>query len=392
VTRKSIVEYAAALRPRYRRGAKKEKKAILDEFCLTTGYHRKSAIRLLADDPAPAGQRIGRPKAYGPAVAQALKQIWEVADGICSKRLAPVIPDFLAALGRHGEMALDDDLKRQLCALSPATIDRLLAPLRAKGLRRPYLPSAASPSLKGLVALRTFAEWENVAPGAVQADLVSHCGESTQGFYLTSLVMVDVATGWVEVEPVWGKGQERVGGGIARARRRLPFALRELHTDNGSEFINNLLYPYCVKEGITLSRGRPYKKNDQAHVEQKNWVLVRKTVGYDRYASKAALGALAGVYEPLVLYANFFAPLRKVVAKERLGAKVKKRFDVAATPYQRLLASGVLAEPEQARLGRLYLSLNPVRLRAQIEAALETLWALAERGQPVKPTQALVCG
>jgi hypothetical protein len=392
VTRKSIAEYAAALRPRYRRAAKKEKQAILDEFCLNTGYHRKSAIRLLADDPAPSGQRIGRPKTYGPAVAQALKRLWEVADGICSKRLAPVIPDFLEALERHGEMTLDEGLKGQLCSLSPATIDRRLAPLRPKGLRRPYTPSSASPALKALVPLRTFAEWENVAPGAVQADLVSHCGESTQGFYLTSLVVVDVSTGWVEVEAVWGKGQERVGGGLHRARRRLPFALRELHTDNGSEFINNLLYPYCLKEGIALSRGRPYKKNDQAYVEQKNWVLVRRMVGYDRYATKAALGALAGVYEALVLYANFFAPLRKVVAKERLGAKVKKRFDTARTPYQRLLASGVLGEEEAARLRRLYLSLNPVRLRAEIESALERLWALAERGQPAKSAQTVVCG
>lgn len=392
MTRKSIAEYAAAIRPRYRRAAKKEKQAILDEFCLTTGYHRKSATRLLAAEPAPSGRQIGRHKTYGPTVARALKRLWEAADGICSKRLGPVIPDFLEALERHGELILDEGLKAQLCSLSPATIDRLLAPLRPKGLRRPYTPSQASPSLKALVPVRTFAEWEHAVPGAMQADLVSHCGESTQGFYLSSLVAVDVATGWVEAEPVWGKGQERVRGGLHRARRRLPFSLRELHTDNGSEFINHVLYPYCRKEGIALSRGRPYRKNDQAYAEQKNWVLVRKTVGYDRYASKAAQAALAEVYAPLVLYANFFAPLRKVIARERVGAKVRKRFDTARTPYQRLLASGVLGEEEEAGLHRLYLSLNPLRLRAEIEAALERLWALAERGQPAKSAQAVVCG
>ena len=392
MTSKSIGEYAAALRPRYQVARKKEKKAILDEFHRVTGYHRKSAIRLLRGAPGAPGRPTGRPKVYGPQVAQALKVLWEAADRICSKRLGPFIPDLLEVLERQGELLLDDRLKAQLLSLKPATIDRLLGPLRPKGLRRPYIPSQAQASLKALVPLRTFAEWQGVSPGALQADLVSHCGESTRGFYLTSLVAVDVATGWVEVEPVWGKGQERVQGALHRQRRRLPVALRELHTDNGSEFINQLLYPYCVREGIKLSRGRPYKKNDQAYVEQRNWQLVRKTVGYDRYATKAALGALAGVYEPLRLYANFFQPLRKVVSRERVGAKVRKRYDTARTPYQRLVASGVLSEEEQERLRRLYLSLNPVALRAEIEAALERLWGLAERGPAAKIAEAVVCG
>ncbi|MHB1004959.1 MAG: integrase catalytic domain-containing protein [Chloroflexota bacterium] len=392
MTCKSIAEYAAAIRPRYRVVGKKEKQAILDEFCLTTGYHRKSAIRLLAGAAAAAPRQGGRPKAYGPQVAAALKVLWEAEGRICSKRLGPFIPDLLEVLERQGELVLEATLKRQLLALSPATIDRLLSPLRAKGLRQPYIASQASPALKALVPLRTFSEWEDVAPGSLQADLVSHCGESTQGFYLTSLVAVDVATGWVEVEPVWGKGQARVRAAVHRQRRRLPFALRELHTDNGSEFINGLLYPYCREEGIRFSRGRPYKKNDQAYVEQKNWVLVRKTVGYDRYASKAAQDALAGVYEPLRLYVNFFQPLRKVISRERVGAKLKKRYDTARTPYQRLLTFGIIGEEEQAQLRRLYLSLNPVRLRAQIEATLAQLWRLAERGPATKTAQTVAGG
>jgi hypothetical protein len=392
VTPKSSAEYAAAVRPRYQLAGKKEKRAILDEFCLVTGYHRKSAIRLLRDAPARPGRPVGRPKTYGPEVAGALKVLWEAADHICSKRLCPFIPDLLAVLERQGELVLADRLKAQLVSLGPATIDRLLGPLRPKGLRRPYIPSQAQASLKALVPLRTFAEWQGVSPGSWQADLVSHCGESTRGFYLTTLVAVDVATGWVEVEPIWGKGQERVQGALHRQRRRLPFGMRELHTDNGSEFINQLLYPYCVKEGIELTRGRPYKKNDQAYVEQRNWQLVRKMVGYDRYASKAALGALGEVYEPLRLYANFFQPLRKVVSRERVGAKVRKRYDTARTPYQRLVASGVLSQEEQARLHRLYLGLNPVALRAEIEAALERLWRLAEHGPAAKMAQAVVCG
>lgn len=392
VTRKSITELATALRSRYQRGGRKEKQAILDEFCLTAGYHRKSAIRLLAHSPAPSTTKVGRPKVYGPQVGAALLVLWQAADHSCSKRLSPFIPDLLEVLARHGELRLDEALKAQLLTLSPATIDRLLQPLRPKGLRRPYIPSGASSRLKALVPLRTFSEWQGVEPGSLQADLVSHCGESTAGFSLTTLVSVDVATGWVECEPVWGKGQGRVQSAWHRQRMRLPFAVRELHTDNGSEFINRLLYPYCVKEGIRLTRGRPYKKNDQAYVEQKNWVLVRKTVGYDRFASQAALAALAAVYQPLRLYMNFFQPLRKVVSRERLGAKVRKRYDTARTPYQRLLASGALDEPGQERLRQLYLGLNPLRLRAEIEAALERLWRLAERGPAAKLAQTVACG
>lgn len=392
VTRKSIADLAAALRPRYLAADKKDKQTILDEFCLTTGYHRKAAIRLLAHSPAPTGGKIGRPKVYGSAVATALKLLWEASDHCCSKRLSPFLPDLLEVLERQGELALDADLKEQLLALSPATIDRLLGPLRPKGLRRPYIPSQATSQLKALVPLRTFAEWQGVEPGSLQADLVSHCGESTEGFYLTTLVSVDIATGWVEAEPVWGKGQERVQGGLHRQRTRLPFAVRELHTDNGSEFINHLLYPYCQRRAIKLTRGRPYKKNDQAHVEQRNWFVVRKTVGYDRFSSKAALAALAEVYEPLRLYVNFFQPLCKVVSKERVGAKVRKRYDTARTPYRRLLDAGVLDVGGQERLRQQYLSLNPVKLRAEIDAALERLWRLAERGSASKLAQTVACG
>ena len=392
VTRNSIAELATALRMRYQAGGRKDKQAILGEFCLVTGYHRKSAIRLLAHSPAHSGPKTGRPRVYGPGVVAPLLTLWEAADHSCSKRLAPFIPDLLEVLERQGELVLKPALKEQLLGLSPATIDRLLAPLRPKGLRRPYIPSEVSSRLKALVPLRTFAEWQSVAPGSLQTDLVSHCGESTRDFYLTTLVSVDVATGWIECEPVWGKGQQRVQAGLHRQRMRLPFGVHELHTDNGSEFINRLLYPYCQKHAIKLTRGRPYKKNDQAYVEQRNWFVVRKTVGYDRYASKAALAALAEVYEPLRLYMNFFQPLRKVVSKERVGAKVRKRYDTARTPYRRLLDAGVLDEGGQERLRQLYLSLNPLRLRAEIDAALERLWRLAERGPVSKVTKTVACG
>lgn len=206
-----------------------------------------------------------------------------------------------------------------------------------------------------------------------------HSGESGEGFYLTTLVGVDVATGWTECEAVWGKGQERVGTGMHHIRQRLPFVLRELHSDNGGEFINEVLYPWCKREGISRTRGRAYKKNDQAYVEQKNWSVVRRQIGYDRYCTKAAHEQLQDVYSKVRLYVNFFQPIRKLIRKERIGAKVKKVYDGAQTPYQRLLASGELDEAKRQSLEVQFRSLNPAELRRQIDEALEALWKLATR-------------
>jgi Integrase core domain len=217
----------------------------------------------------------------------------------------------------------------------------------------------------------------------VQADLVAHCGDSTEGFYLTTLNVVDVATGWTECVSVWGKGQQRVGTAVHQVRQSLPFALRELHTDNGSEFLNAVVYPWCRNEGIRLTRGRPYKKNDQAHVEQRNWSVIRRLVGYDRYATKAALSAFEQLYRLLRLYVNYFQPLRKLVSKERVGSKVIKRYDAAQTPYRRVLRTGILTVDQAQRLDQEYHRLNPVRLRLQIDEALAVLWPLAETSDPL---------
>lgn len=215
----------------------------------------------------------------------------------------------------------------------------------------------------------------------MQLDLVAHCGQSTEGFYLNTLVGVDVATSWSEYEVIWGKGQERVGTGVHKIRQRVPFPLREVHTDNGSEFINVILYPWCKKEGLRFTRGRPYKKNDQAYVEQKNWSVPRRLIGYDRYNTKAAYEQMQRLYKNVRLYVNFFQPVSKLVSKERVGAKVKKRYDQAQTPYQRLLASRTLDETTSESLAKLYLELNPIKLRDEIEDTLEALWKLADHSK-----------
>lgn len=379
MTRGSIREYTEAVRGRYFRATKKEKGRILDEFTEVIGCHRKAAIRLLrrANQPR-ANKSRGRPLQYG-AATDALRVAWEATDRLCSKRLHPFLPELVKVLRRHGDRTITAEIEAQLCRMSPSTIDRLLRPWRRLGGRRPFTTTKPGSLLKSSIPIRTFADWQEDGPGFLEIDLVSHCGESAEGFYLTTLSTVDVASGWSECMAVWGKGQERVGAAVHRVRQRLPFPLLGLDSDNGSEFINQHLYRYCQREGITFTRSRSYKKNDSCHVEQKNWSVVRRVVGYDRYSSRAALERLNMLYDCLRLYVNFFQPVMKLVAKTRHGAKVHKVYDEARTPYQRLLESSVLTEAKQQQLATSYHSLNPIALLRQINQNLERLWALADR-------------
>ena len=379
MTRASIREYSEAVRWRYLQAPKKEKGKILDEFTKVTAYHRKAIIRLLHRVSQPnANRKRGRPRQYSAAVIGALRIAWEATDRLCSKRLHPFLPELVKVLRRHGNKTMTAEIETQLCQMSSSTIDRLLHPWRRLGGRRPFSTTKPSSLLKSSIPIRTFADWEEDQPGFVEVDLVSHCGESGEGFYLTTLSTVDVASGWSECIGVWGKGQERVGGAIHRVQKRLPFSLLGLDSDNGSEFINQHLYAYCRREGITFTRSRSYKKNDSCHVEQKNWSVVRRLIGYDRYSSRAALETLNRVYDLLRLYVNFFQPVMKLVAKTRHGAKVHKVYDTARTPYQRLLESGVLTEAKHQELAATYYGLNPVLLLKQINENLEHLWNLAE--------------
>ena len=233
-------------------------------------------------------------------------------------------------------------------------------------------------SLKAEVPIRTWSEWSGAPPGSVQADLVLHCGESTEGFYLATLCVIDVATGWTELQPVWGKTQEETIASLHMVSRRLPFKLQSLHTDNGSEFINHKLYAWCRRETVQLTRGRGYRKNDQAYVEQKNWQNVRRLVGYDRLSSKEALTALQQLYA-CVRQQNFFRPVRKLVGKERLGAKTTKRYDEPRTPYQRLLAAGCLEDHVKLELENARRAINPAQLHRRINELQRRLWRLGQQ-------------
>lgn len=379
MTRVTVHDYAADLRPRYRAASRKEKRGILNEFCQTTGLHRKAAIRLLNQGPRPKAVHQGRPLKYGPAVWEPLHLVWEVGDRMCGKLLKAAMPDLLAALERHGELKLTDELRELLLGMSASTIDRLLkrrARRQSDLLPKHKTPAAAS--LKNEVPLRTWSEWQGVKPGEIQADLVLHCGERTEGFYLSTLSTVDVASGWSERQAIWGHGKERVAGGMHYIQRRLPFTLRALHTDNGSEFINRGLIDWCKRHAVRFSRGRPYKKNDQAWVEQRNWQSVRRVIGYGRYNTEAAYKLLLELYPLLGLQMNFFRPLRKLVAKQRQGAKVSKCYDEPRTPYQRLVASAVLTASDQARIDQQLDALNPAELQRRIDHMLRKLWRLAD--------------
>ena len=378
MTRGSVKEYVEALRERYRRASRKEKGRILDEFTQVTGYHRKAAIRLLRRRARSPTRRRGRRRRYGPEVATALRMLWEVTDRLCSRRLHPFLPELVSVLEGKGHLDVIATVREQLLRMSASTIDRLLRPYRRKGGRHPLSTTKPGSLLKRAIPIRTFADWDEGRPGFLEVDLVAHCGESTEGFYLTTLSTVDVATGWVECQGVWGKGQQRVGSAVHHISQRLPFPLLGLDSDNGSEFINHHLYAYCQRKEITFTRSRPYKKNDSAYVEQKNWSVVRRLVGYDRYTSRTALEQLNRLYGLVRLYANFFQPVMKLKHKSRHGAKVHKVYDTARTPYQRLLQSGIFPPEQKDALASLYQSIDPVRLRARMNRALEQLWALAE--------------
>jgi hypothetical protein len=379
VTRASLREYAVVQRERYLRATRGEKRQLLDEVVAVAGLHRKAAIRLLRRAPRvpPSRSRAGRPRLYGPEIARAATVLWQASGRIGAHRLHPFLAELLDRLTLYGELTLPLAVDTQLRQVSRPTLARLLAPARAQYPRRGATITQPGTWLKEQIPIRTFTEWDDARPGFLEIDLVAHCASSTQGFYLTTLCAVDIATAWIELEAIWGKSQKRVGGGIHRLRTRLPIPLVGLDSDNGSEFINQHLYTYCRESGITFTRSRAWKKNDSAHVEQKNGAVVRHLVGYDRFTSHAAYAQLARVYALARLHVNFFQPVEKLVSKSRQGAQVHRVYDRAQTPYQRLLASGVLTPAKRAELEALYHRLNPLQLRRDLDAALHHLWTLA---------------
>jgi hypothetical protein len=348
VRQQSKHDLVAAVQARYARAGRAEKGQILDEFVATTGYHRKWAIGLLRHGPPPArAGHGGRPRVYSAVVVGALRQVWEASGELCGKRLAPFLGEFVPALEAEGVLALEPAVREPLLQMSAATIDRRLHPFR---LARQQGLGTTKPGtlLKQQVPIQTYTPWDEQRPGFVEIDLVAHCGTSTAGHYLNTLTVTDVATGWTECAAVWGKGQAAVFGALEHVRDCLPMPLLGIASDNGSEFLNAHLVRWCKDEQLTFTRSRPYWKNAQAHVEQKNWSVVRKLLGYDRYETQAELALLQRLYQWRRRWTNHWQPVLKLIGKERVGAQVRKKYDRAQTPYRRVLASGVLAPAPRA--------------------------------------------
>jgi hypothetical protein len=375
---KSKRELVEVVRPRYLKASKAEKQKILDEFSSATGYHRKHAIRVLKNRISQTRRRTrtGYPTIYQGEVVQALEQIWEIYGHLCSKRLQPFLPEAIRVLERCQEIELSEETKELLLKISSASIDRCLRPIRLK-TRHGLSTTKPSSLLKNLIPIRTFTEWDEEQPGFLEIDLVAHCGNTTEGQFLCTLTCTDLCTGWTEVTGLLHRSQEAVSKALRQMRQRLPFPLLGIDSDNGGEFINDLLYRYCLDEQITFTRSRPYQKNDQAHVEQKNWSVVRHTVGYDRWETKQELALLESSYDDLRLYINFFQPSLKLIAKERIGNKTIKRYDSAKTPYQRVLDRQDISLEAKARLAHIYVQLNPAELRRRIDQKIAQLWKIS---------------
>ena len=376
MSQRSKRELAESIRPRYLKATKAGKEQILNEFVASTGYHRKHAIRILRHAPKPKGcKKSGRKKVYHGEVVNVLIQIWEICGRICSKRLKPFLPEIVEILERQKELQLTQEIKTMLLNMSRSTIDRCLKPTR---FQKRHGLSTTKPGtlLKKTIPIRTWAEWDDARPGFTEIDLVAHCGDTTEGQYLNTLTVVDISTGWTECLATFQRTQAVVFEAFLEMRQRLPFPLLGIDSDNGGEFINDILYRYCQCEQITFTRSRPYRKNDQAHVEQKNWSVVRHTVGYDRFETQEQLILLRSIYDDLRLYVNFFQPVLKLTGKERIEGKIVKHYDQAATPFRRVLASAYVSVEVKARLLNLYLTLNPVALRNSIDQKVAILWKL----------------
>ena len=382
-TRKELIE---GVGQRYRASSGKDRLKILEEFVRLTGYHRKHAIRVLNCSVAKPAERRPRERIYDEAVRQALIVLWEAADRICSKRLKAAQPLLIVAMERHGHLALDAGVRRRLLAMSTATIDRLLESTRREGFAGRRRRGAINSALRKSIPIRTFADWKDVKPGFFEIDFVEHCGGVAEGTFVHSLVLTDVASGWTECVALPAREQTLVIEGFAQVRAVLPFPLHGVNSDNDSAFINDTVVKFCQTHKLQFTRSRPYRKNDQAWVEQKNGSVVRRLVGYGRLQGRAATAALARLYAVARLYVNFFQPSFKLTSKIREGSRVIKRYSAPATPCDRILASGCLDEAGAAKLRQRLSTLDPVALLYEIRTAQEALAAYVATGSA--PTQA----
>jgi transposase InsO family protein len=361
-------QYLGRIYERYQRAGRQHKGKILDEFCAVCGYHRKAALRLLH---RPAGRRVKRrpgPKPIydAPKILGPLKTIWLASEQPCGKRLKEIIPLWLP----HLKKGLAPALRQQVLDLSAATIDRLLAPVRMRHPRRALSTTKPGSLLRHQVALRGGPA-NTSEPGHLEADTVAHCGETTAGDFIYSLTVTDPASGWTENRATWNKGAAGILAQFADIEEVLPFAVRSFHSDNGSEFLNWPLHRHLHERGVPFTRSRAYRKNDNAHVEQKNWTHVRQLFGHDRLEHPQLVELMNAVYrQEWRLLQNYFLPQAKLIDKQKLGGKYRRRYEKPKTPWQRLLETPSLCESARKALWAEHAQLNPFHLREELERKL----------------------
>ena len=372
-------EYLRAIYERYHRSSTAKKGPILDEFCRICDYHRKYAIRLL-NGPRPEAHprpRRSRGPSYGRLVIQALAQLWEAAGYPWSVRLKAMLPIWLPWL--RPRVALTPELERQLRAISPRQIDRRLQSRKRILRRRIYGRTKPGTLLKHHIPIKTD-HWNVTRPGFTEIDLVSHSGDCAEGEFAHSFNLTDIHTTWTETRAVLGKGQTGIVTALEEMRQTLPFPLHGIDSDNGSEFLNHHLVAYCRAHQIQFTRGRPYKKDDNAHIEQKNWTHVRRLIGWDRYDSAAAVGLLNDLYRhELPRMMNLFQPSVKLLRKERIGSRLKRIYDTPQTPLDRVRASQDLDRAAVNALLQRRATTDPFQLAQTIERKIDRIAALARR-------------
>ena len=377
---RSREQYLKALLGRYLRARKRGKSALLDEYCRNTDMARKSVLRkissLLKGDASP---RKPRRPVYGRLVRVALETLWEIFDRPCGQRLKPLVEEEVVRLRALGELKIDEKTARQLRRVSPATIDRLLTAKKTEWIAQRRYGRAGGNLIAKKIPLK-MTDWDLSQVGFLEMDLVLHCGASVAGEYAHSLSALEIGSAWWEGEAVMGRAQERIFKAIKQIRSRTPFSWRGIDSDNDNAFINDQLYRYTQSEGLGFTRSRPYHKNDNAYIEQKNFTHVRRPLGYLRYDTTAELDLINDLYRnELRLYKNFFQPVMRLERKERVDGKTRRRYAKPKTPYRILRESGQLPPETLKKLDELYRSLNPADLKRRIDKKLKALFTLYEK-------------
>jgi len=374
-TRKELI---AAVGARYRDSSRDAKHKILDEFVALTGYHRKHAIRVLRSARSSERATAKRNRIYDEAVRQALIVLWEAGDRVCGKRLKVLIPVLVSAMERHGHLDLELEVRRKLLQMSASSIDRALRDTRLQIDGQRKRRSGVGATIRRSVPVRTFADWGDPPPGFLEIDMVEHCGAAkTDGDFVHSLVLTDIASGWTECVAMPVRNQSLVVQALSKAAADAPFPMLGIDSDNDSAFMNLTVIDYCRAQGLKQTRSRAYRKNDQAWVEQKNGAVVRRLVGYGRLSGLPATEGLAELYAVSRLYINYFQPSFKLKSKTREGALVRKLYHAPATPCDRLLTSRHLSDAMKSALKAQFESLDPVRLLRDIRDRQQKLSELA---------------